>query len=75
MDQQPHWFRDITAQFIILAPLLILAVDFYIEHFVCPSATITAVVRQWSLASSWPKFVYVVGTVVLYLHLFEKWPQ
>ncbi len=73
MDQQ-HWFRQVTAQFIVLAPLVILAVDFYLEWYVSPDATITAVVRDWHAKSPWPKFIYVVGVVVLYLHLFERWP-
>ena len=70
-----HWFRDVTAWFVLLAPALVFAFDMYVEHFVCHSATITAVVRGWHRQNSWAQCVYIVGVILLYLHFFCGWPD
>lgn len=65
--------RDVTAWFIIVAPFLILYVDYVILVSVGVDATITGVTRSWSRVSNWPEFVYVSFTLLLYLHLFRGW--
>ena len=67
--------RDATAAFVLVAPVVLLALDLAIDRLVGQHATITGVVRSWAEESTWPEFVYVVGTVILYLHFFKGWPD
>ncbi len=67
--------REITARFILWAPVLILAVDGLVWHFFGREATITGVVQDWAEKSTCPEFVYVVGCAILYFHLFKGWPD
>lgn len=66
--------RNLTSWFVLTAPLAILAADALIYYFDGYSATITAVVRGWAEQSSWPEFVFLLGCVLLYAHLFRGWP-
>lgn len=65
--------RDITAWFILIAPLVILTMDGIVWWFCSSGCTITGVVREWAMESPWPEALYVLGVVVLYLHLFRGW--
>lgn len=66
--------RQITTLFIITAPVLILFCDWLAYRYCGYEATITAVVRDWHAKSSWPEVIFLLGCVVLYLHLFRDWP-
>ena len=68
-------FRHFTAWFILLAPVAILLTDFLVYRLFGYDATITGVIRSWAAQSTWPLFIYVVGVVVLGLHLFTGWPD
>lgn len=67
--------KDITAWFIIIAPILILIVDYVIFVNFGESATITGVVRAWNKRFSSIEVLYLVGVAVLYVHLFRGWPK
>lgn len=66
--------RTVTVWFVLLAPLVILLLDFLIYLFDGYSATITAVVRGWHEESRWPEFLFLMGCTLLYSHLFRNWP-
>lgn len=67
--------REVTAWFIIAAPIVILLVDIAVFAVFGEDATITGVVRYWSKKTAWPEFAYVVFTAALYVHLFRSWPD
>lgn len=67
--------RNLTAAIIILGPLLVIVYDFIVWVVYGSASTITGVIRDWADESTWPMFLYVVGAVVLYLHLFCGWPD
>lgn len=66
--------RDITIWVILLAPTLVIAYDIFV-WLVDADATISGVVRDWSKVTPWPEFIYVLGVVILYLHLFRCFPE
>lgn len=66
--------REVVAWFVLVTPLLIIVADVMI-WFSDPYATITMVVRSWAMDSVWPETVYVLGTLVLYLHFFRNFPE
>lgn len=67
--------RDVTAWFVILAPLAIFGTDMLVWGVFGASATITDVVRSWAARSSWIEWAYLVGATLLYVHLFRSWPE
>lgn len=66
--------RDITARFVLVAPLVILGLDGLVWHFFGARATITAVVRDWHDDTPWTEFIFVAGCTLLYFHFFRDWP-
>lgn len=67
--------KGFTIWFILLVPVLVLAIDFVLDRWVDREATITCVVRCWAKESSWPEFVFLACAMMLYIHLFRGWPD
>ncbi len=66
--------KQVTAWFILAAPILILAVDVWVYFRFGPDDTITGVVRDWSKESWLPEAVFLAGCLLLWLHLFRGLP-
>ena len=68
-------FQRYTSLFVLIAPIAILLIDFIVYWLYGYDATITGVVRSWAEKSTWPMFIYIIGTVILGLHFFTGWPN
>lgn len=64
--------KHITSWVVILGPIVVLGLDWLVFRFFGYEATITGVVRTWAEKSAWPEAVYLLGALVLYLHLYRK---
>ena len=69
-----NWMKYATAAFILIAPILILALDWLVYEYWGYAYTITGVVRSWSKNNPWPEFIFIISAVILYTHLFRNWP-
>lgn len=67
--------RSVTAAFVLLAPVVILATDAVVWFLWGDHATITGVIRSWHRQSRWWEVAYITFVVLLYLHLFWDFPE
>lgn len=63
--------RYLTIVFIVSAPLIILGVDYLVLVRYGYDATITGVIRSWAEKGLWAEAVFLVGVLILWLHLFR----
>jgi hypothetical protein len=66
--------KSVTSWFVLTAPFLILLTDALVYLLFGYEATITGVVRSWHEKSYLPEVLFLVGCLLLYLHLFRNLP-